>query len=120
MPIGQPIDGTSLVPVLRGDWTQIDRPLFWHVPAYLEASPDTRGPWRTAPASAVQYGGYKLTHFFEDGRDELYDLTSDVGERIDSIDLNPEKADELRALLQRWWTMVDAFIPTELNPDFVP
>ena len=120
LPLRQPIDGTSLIPILRGDRDELDRPLFWHFPAYLEAYRDTIGPWRTTPASAVQDGGFKLIHFFEESRDELYDLTSDPGERIDSADLNPEKVSELRALLERWWTHVDAFIPTAANPDYEP
>jgi arylsulfatase A-like enzyme len=120
LPLRQPIDGTSLLPVLRGERQELDRPLFWHFPAYLEAYRDTVGPWRTTPAAAVRYGRFKLIHFFEDSRDELYDLTSDPGEHIDSVDLNPEKANELRALLDRWWTHVDAFIPTELNPEYAP
>ena len=120
MPLHQPLDGVSLLPVLRRARNTINRPLFWHFPAYLEAYRDTTGPWRTTPASAVRLGRFKLIHYFEDARDELYDLSADVGERIEIADLNPEKTDEMRALLQRWWTHTGAFIPTTPNPGYEP
>ncbi len=120
MPLRQPLDGVSLVPLLRRERDRLDRPLFWHFPAYLQAYRDTIGPWRTTPVSAVRLGRFKLLHFFEDARDELYDLANDVSERVNIAALNPEKADELRSLLRRWWSHTNAFIPTEPNPGYVP
>ena len=113
-------DGLSLVPLLGQDGQLPDRPLFWHFPAYLEAYRSMNGHWRTTPASAIRMGDYKLIRFFEDGRTELYDLSSDIGEQRDISILMPEKAAELDEHLTSWWQRVGAWIPSVRNPDFEP
>jgi len=57
--------------------------------------------------------------FLEDGRLELYDLESDVGERHDLTAANPEKARELQAKLVAWRKEVGAAMPT-VNHDRRP
>ncbi|MDP6371142.1 MAG: sulfatase [Vicinamibacterales bacterium] len=111
-----PLDGIDLTPLLTATGPIPDRPLFWHFPAYLEADASVPGPWRTTPAAAVRRGGYKLVTFFEDGRNELYDLTADLGETRDLADKDPERTAQLRALLESWWAETGAWIPTEPNP----
>ena len=74
------------------------------------------GPWRTTPAAAVRIGAHKLITFFEDGRNELYDLAEDPGETHDLAAETPQRAAELRAALERWWEETGARIPTEPNP----
>jgi hypothetical protein len=65
-------------------------------------------------------GRFKLIHFFEEGRRELYDLVADPSESVDlSSDLIQEASD-LGELLERWWVETDAFIPSELNPAYDP
>jgi arylsulfatase A-like enzyme len=118
----QPLDGISIVPLLQGKPTPLeftDRPLFWHFPAYLEAG-QMIGPWRTTPAGAVRLGDYKLLEFFEDGHLELYDLSRDVGEESDLSAAMPEKTAELHALMVQWRETVDAYVPSELNPEYDP
>ena len=115
-PDGHPLDGINLAPLLRGEAQLPERPLFWHFPAYLEADASVSGPWRTTPAAAVRVGDYKLVTFFEDGRDELYDLAEDVGETRDLADEMPEKAEQLRSILEQWWRDTDAWLPTEAKP----
>ena len=119
-PDGHPLDGINLAPLLRGEAQLPERPLFWHFPAYLEADASVSGPWRTTPAAAVRVGDYKLVTFFEDGRDELYDLAEDVGETRDLADEMPEKAEQLRSILEQWWRDTDAWLPTEANPLYDP
>jgi arylsulfatase A-like enzyme len=110
-------DGRSIVQALSGG-ESTERTLFWHFPAYLEANRNMEGPWRTAPASAIRRGRYKLIHFFEDGRSELYDLDEDIGEQNDLSVARPDVTRELFEALQAWWVETNAFIPTERNPEY--
>jgi len=119
-PTNQTLDGVSLGPVLRGRGELESRALFWHFPAYLEADASVEGPWRTTPASAIRLGRYKLVHFFEDRRTELYDLLADPSESKDLSLEMVEKTLELRAMLESWWQDTGAFIPTEPNPLYDP
>jgi arylsulfatase A-like enzyme len=117
---GRALDGISLTPLLVDRGEPASRALYWHFPAYLEADASVEGLWRTTPASAVRRGRYKLLHFFEDGRRELYDLISDPSESEDlSADLGQE-ASELGELLERWWRETRACIPSEFNPLYDP
>jgi arylsulfatase A-like enzyme len=98
----QHLDGVSLVPLLKGG-TIAKRDLFWHYPHYQGFSHQ--------PGSYVRSGDWKLIHYWEDGRDELYNLAEDIGEQNDLAAKNPEKAKEMRARLDRWLAEVGAKIP---------
>jgi hypothetical protein len=63
-------DGMSLVPLLKGS-TISERPLIWHYPHY--------GNQGGEPSSIIRLGEWKLIHYYEDGREELYNLKSDLG-----------------------------------------
>lgn len=104
----QHVDGVSLVPVLRGG-TMPDRPLFWHYPHY--------GNQGGEPSSIIRAGDWKLIHYYEDGRNELYHLTSDPIERNNIASVEPEKAEELHRRLKLWLEATDARYPSK-NPDF--
>ncbi|MGI9177680.1 MAG: sulfatase [Pirellulales bacterium] len=112
-PGGQPLDGTSLVPLLQGgdkDWRP--RRLFWHFPCYVG---------RATPSSAIRDGDHKLIEFFEDGgRVELYDLAADPSERHDLAAACPEKAAALTAALREWQRDLGAAIPDQANPAYDP
>lgn len=99
---GQTLDGTSLVPVLRGE-AQPERALFWHYPHY--------GNQGGAPAAAVRRGEWKLIEWLEDGRTELYHLTKDPGETNDLAAKEPERVAKMRAELQAWQKQVGAKFP---------
>lgn len=124
----QPRDGTSLVPLLKGDATAAetfaDRPLFWHFPAYLQSYGgqyvmEQRDPlFRSRPCSVIRQGRWKLHEFFEDGGLELYDLASDIGESHNLAEEQPDKRDELHARLRAWRQNVNAPVPTTPNPKF--
>ncbi len=119
-PAGQPCDGVSLIPLLRGADRLASHPLFWHFPAYLEAYADTGGPWRTTPAGAVRRGDFKLIEFFEDGRLELYNLREDIGETRNLAHDMPARRDELHALMRQWRRDLSAPVPDEPNPLYQP
>ena len=102
------LDGTSLLPLLRGKALADRKPLFWHFPGYLGSGKDV---WRTTPAGAVRSGDWKLIEFFEDGRLELYNLKDDLGEKTNLADRLPRKRDELHKLLKDWRAAVGAPMP---------
>ena len=123
LPANQTLDGINLVPILKGAESIVDRPVFWHFPAYLQAgnyvSDEPRDPiFRTRPCSIVRHGNWKLHHYYEDGGLELYDLSKDIGEKQNLASINPEKAQELYSILQQWCEELNAPIPSEPNPDF--
>lgn len=121
-PINQEFDGKSFVPLLLGKTTPA-RDLFWHFPGYLEAfKGDKRNtdPFRTRPTSTVRSGDFKLHQFYEDGHIELYNIKNDIGESNDLSKKDPAKAKELLAKLEAWKKAVNAKVPTQLNPEYVP
>ena len=107
---GQPIDGRSLAPLLRGD-TLAREALYWHYPHYH--------PGGAIPHSAIRAGNWRLVHFYEDDRDELYDLAADPGETTDVAKERPEKTADLRRRLDTWLADVGGQLPTP-NPDVDP
>ena len=64
------MDGVSLLPLLKGETIQ-ERPLIWHYPHY--------GNQGGEPSSIIREGEWKLIHYYEDGREELYNLSNDPG-----------------------------------------
>jgi arylsulfatase A-like enzyme len=102
----QPLDGRSLAAVLRGGPLGRDA-IFWHYPHYH--------PGGATPYSAIRAGDWRLIHFHENGRDELYNLAADPGEAHDLTGSQPEQAAALRTLLDAWLTEVAAQLPTP-NP----
>ncbi|MFN0069117.1 MAG: sulfatase [Limisphaerales bacterium] len=101
-PPDQPLDGLSLLPLLRGETDTLPREfLAWHFPGYAESLVRDRG-WRATPAGAIRQGGWKLIEFFEDGRLELYDLAADLSETNNLAPTKPEVAAELKARLAAW------------------
>lgn len=120
LPEAHLLDGKSLVPVLTETSSLPSRDLFWHFPAYLGADASVSGPWRTTPVSALQRGRFKLLHFFEGSRWELYDLEADESETNDLAEEMPHVTRELRDALEQWWAETGAFIPTEPNHLYRP
>ena len=104
-PSEQVVDGLSLVRLLEGnaDSDVVTRDLFWHYPHY--------GNQGGEPSSMIRSGSWKLIHYYEDGRDELYDLAGDPGERDDLAAAERGRAAELRRRLDRWLTDLDARRP---------
>ncbi|MCK4565424.1 MAG: sulfatase [Verrucomicrobia bacterium] len=129
---GQPLDGTSIVPLLKGGSIE-ERPMFWHFPAYLAGNPKYEGArnpkYRQRPVSVIRKGDWKLLLHFEEwsldgGRAkiaenksvELYNLKDDPGELNDLSLKNTAKRDELLDELITWWETVGAPVPAEPNP----
>lgn len=119
-PAGHPVDGVSLVPLLRGEPGLAREALFWHFPAYLQAYGGMSGPWRITPSGAVRSGRWKLIERFEDGGVELYDLLADPSEARDLAAAQPRRAAELRGRLEAWRRSVNAPVPDRPNPAYRP
>ena len=110
----QVLDGESLVKLFRDPAAKLKRDaIFQHFPGYLGAGADS---WRTTPVSLVQMGDWKLMEFLEDGRLELYNLRTDIGESKNLAEENPEKAKELHARLVAWRADVKAPMPAKNDP----
>jgi arylsulfatase A-like enzyme len=113
-PPDEPLDGTSLRPILAGSGTLPSRDLVWHYPHY---SNQGSRPCAALLASDSPSGQRdKLVLHDEDGRVELFDLATDEGERHDLATERPERAADLRARLERWRVTVGARMPTP-NPE---
>lgn len=135
-PTGQPLDGSSIVPLLKGRRALEDRPIFWHFPGYLYQSGWTgsRDPlYRTRPVSVIRKGDWKLRMFMEEwsldgGWDkrqsnnsiEMYNLAADIGEKKNLAQSMPEKRDQMLRELMAWQKKTNAPIPKAPNPQYNP
>jgi arylsulfatase A len=106
------VDGVSLAPLLRGETTLPRNALFWHYPHYWNGG-------QVSPYSVARVGDWKLIHFYETGRDELYNLNADLSEENNLVAANPEKREELSARLSTWLKKVGAQMPVP-NPRYNP
>jgi arylsulfatase A-like enzyme len=97
-------DGKSLVPLLKGKSIP-ERPLIWHNPHY--------GGQGGEPSSIIRLGGWKLIHYYEDGRDELYNLKNDISETSEVSGSNKKKVSQLKELLFTYLKDVGAKYPVK-------
>lgn len=104
----QHVDGRSLVPALKGKAMK-NRPLFWHYPHY--------GNQGGEPSAIVMEDDWKLIHYFEDDRVELYNVVDDIGEKKDRSKESPERTASMLAQLREWQKEVGAKFPSQ-NPKF--
>lgn len=103
-------DGVSLVPLLRGE-TIPERFLVWHYPHY--------GNQGGEPSSIIRQGDWKLIHYYEDGRDELYNLAEDISETTDLSGVHPELVSKLQLELFGFLDGVGARFPVP-DPEYDP
>jgi arylsulfatase A-like enzyme len=97
-------DGVSIVPLLHGDTNAPHEALFWHYPHYWNGG-------KVSPYSVARVGDWKLIRFYEQGRDELYNLRNDPSEQRDLADSQPSRCRELGARLDTWLSLVGAQMP---------
>ncbi len=95
-------DGVSLLPLLHGDSID-ERPLFWHYPHY--------GNQGGEPSGILRDGPWKLIHYYEDGRSELYQLDKDLGEQHDLAAAEPDRVAKMRLKLSEFLDLVGAKFP---------
>lgn len=122
------LSGVSLVPHLRdpGAAPRRTAPLVWHFPYYhpergFDSAPDAIGindfrTSRTRPQSALRSGPWKLLHFHEDDRLELYDLSSDIGEQQNLATAEPQRTQGLKRQLDESLRRSHARFPQRRTP----
>ncbi len=102
------LDGVNLVPLLGGE-TIPERSLIWHYPHY--------GNQGGEPSSIIRKGEWKLIHYYEDGRNELYNLSLDIREAHEVSAENPGLVEILDKQLFEYLEEVGAIYPTP-DPEY--
>jgi arylsulfatase A-like enzyme len=100
-------EGVSLWPHLTENQLVDRETFYWHYPHYH----------RSKPGSVIREGDYKLIHYFEDNRSELYNLKNDLREQNDLAGELPAIASALEEKLNRWLQNNNAKFPTP-NPNY--
>ncbi len=101
---GKTIDGIDITPALKGNAFERS-PIFWAYPHY--------GNQGGGPAAAMRDGDWKLVHWYDDGRTELYRLDDDISEEVDLAEEHPEVFQRLNKALHDWLDDVDAKEPSK-------
>ena len=95
-PKDRPLDGKDLLPILAGEKRGQKRALFWR----------RVGPNWVATHRAVRDGNWKLIDEPK-GRQQLYNLAEDIGEKNNLAEVEKSKAARLKRLLDKWESQVD-------------
>lgn len=107
-----PADGQSFAALLKGAASaqSKDQTFFWHFPHY-----NNQGG---RPAGAVRQGNWKFVEYYDaPDAPELYDLSTDVGERRNLASQHPDRVRQLRSALAAWRKEIAAQTNVP-NPDF--
>jgi arylsulfatase A-like enzyme len=123
LPENQPVDGESILPVLKGEPFERQHPLFFHFPLYLGGGKNAVLPsctgeenyWRAVPSTAIISGDWKLIYYYEYERYELFNLKDDVSEQNDLAATKTGIALRLLGKLHTWVKDVNAPVPVVLN-----
>ena len=110
--LGPDLDGQSFAPLLRGEAGNPDRLLYWHFPHAWGGltSARARGPGIGA-TSTIRRGDWKLVYWHVDGRKELFNLRSDIGEQRNLASDEPELVADLSAVLGKFLRETNAIMP---------
>ena len=114
------LDGEDLTPIFKGEKLK-KRELYFHFPVYLEPyrvqlDGGTDPLFRTRPGTVIIKDNWKLHHYYEDNKFELYDLEKDISESENLSEINKGKKNELLIDLNNWRKTKNAPIPSRLNP----
>jgi arylsulfatase A-like enzyme len=102
------VDGVSLLPLLGEPGARLNRDtLYFHYPHYYPT---------TTPVSSIRSRNWKLLHYYEDSRVELYNLADDPAEQRDLAAENLAQANLLRNRLVKWLAGVEAELPVTAVP----
>ncbi|MGF1926266.1 MAG: sulfatase-like hydrolase/transferase, partial [Bacteroidia bacterium] len=101
---GEILDGVDLMRLITRGSPITREALYWHYPSET-------GKWVNRMASAVRLGDYKLIHFYNRNRYELYNLKDDPSEQVNLVQQMPAKLTELREKLDQWRLEVKAEAP---------
>ena len=116
----QLLDGESLVPLLRssGQESLARDAIYFHFPHYMQTYQSDKLNIRhqNLPAAAIREGDWKLIHFFGE-HDELYNLSKDIGEKVNLLGQEPVRAAAMKQKLFQWLEETDAMVPPP-NPAY--
>jgi len=106
-PVPQSIDGISFAKGLLGEPIP-DRKIFWHFPHYTNQG--------GRPSGAMRDGKWLLVELYDENKVELYDIGSDVEEKQDLAEENPDVVSTMLSELAAWRKENDVQYNTP-NPD---
>jgi arylsulfatase A-like enzyme len=117
LPANHAIDGMDIKPALMGGKLK-RKGIFTYFPVSNPVA-----EW-LPPSVSVHSGQWKLIRVFFGGEDgqhdyKLYDLSTDIGERNNLADANPERVKRLDLLIEKHLSDTEAITPKP-NPDFDP
>lgn len=92
-PVPPGLDGVSFADGLLGGNIP-GRKLFWHFPHYTNQG--------GRPSGAMRDGSWLLVELYDEGKAELYDLSTDIGEHQDIAEQHHERVTSMRASLNQW------------------
>jgi len=107
-PSGKPIDGETLLPLLRQTGKLTRKTIYFHFPNYA---------WHMGNrlAGAVREGKWKMIRNYDDGSLELYDLQGDLSEKRNLAKKSPQVAKRLNEKLSRWLKETNAPMPAHVT-----
>ena len=109
LPDDRPIDGVSIVPLLKQNGSIKRDAIFWHFPHYRGGN--------VPPYSIIRAGDWKLIKRYDGKEFELFNLKDDLSEKKDLADKMPDKVKQLDTQLQKWLKKTNAKMPIP-NPDY--
>lgn len=107
---GRPLDGESLIPLLKLKGTLSREAIYFHYPNYAFHQDNRLG-------SAIRQGDFKLIERFDDGSVELYNLRDDIGETTNLADRMPDRTAHLLAKLKTWRKASGAAMPKPVGQE---
>ncbi|MBN2128267.1 MAG: sulfatase-like hydrolase/transferase, partial [Sedimentisphaerales bacterium] len=100
----KPLDGESILPLLRQAGPLRHRAIYFHYPNYAFHGNNRLG-------GAIRAGDYKLIEHYDDGSVELYNLADDISEQNNLAQRLPQKAKTLKQNLDQWLKKSNAKMP---------
>ncbi|HCO95726.1 MAG TPA: hypothetical protein DIU00_17560 [Phycisphaerales bacterium] len=105
---GKPLDGESIMPLIRRKGPLRRQAIYFHYPNYAFHRGNRLG-------GAIRQGDYKLIEYYDDGSVELYNLAKDIGEHQDLSRQLPQKAHSMKEKLDQWLRTSGARMPEHIE-----
>jgi len=104
---GKTLDGESIMPLFTQNGRMKRKSIFFHYPNYAWHKSNRLG-------AVVRRGDYKLIERYDDGSVELYNLAEDLSEKKDLARQLPERAEKMKAQLDKWLKETGAEMPERI------
>ncbi len=104
----QTVDGLSLLPLLTQSGRFERDAIYFHYPNWAFHKRNKLG-------GVIREGDYKLIKRYGDGTLELYNLKSDIGERMNLAAKSPDLAARMNEKLTAWLREIDARMPVDVK-----